>query len=114
MKTAITSILVAMEGQTGALQAFTNGIISAADAILGFSQDTEKMPKVLDAVSIAAGIVAAVMASRYVGAMYEATKKNIEHAASAYRVAAAQGAMAAAARAGSFALSLVGGPAGAA
>lgn len=114
MKTAITSILVAMEGQTGALQAFTNGIISAADAVLGFSQDTEKMPKVIDALSIAAGIVAAVMASRYVGAMYDATKENVRHAASAYRVAAAQGAMAAATRAGSFALSLVGGPAGAA
>lgn len=112
MKTAITSILVAIEGQTGALQAFTNGIISAADAILGFSQDTEKMPKVLDAVVIAAGIVAAVMASRYVGAMYTATAANIKHAASAYRVAAAQGAMAVASRAGSLALSLVGGPAG--
>lgn len=114
MKTAITSILVAMEGQTGALQAFTNGIISAADAVLGFSQDTEKMPKAIDALSVAAGIVAAVMASRYVGAMYAATAENIKHAASAYRVAAAQGAMAAAARAGSFALSLVGGPVGAA
>ncbi|WP_145507648.1 tape measure protein [Yersinia hibernica] len=114
MKTAITSILVAMEGQTGALQAFTNGIISAADAILGFSQDTEKMPKALGALSVAAGIVAAVMASRYVGAMYVATAENIKHAASAYRVAAAQGAMATSARAGSLALSLVGGPAGAA
>jgi tape measure domain-containing protein len=114
MKTAITSILVAMEGQTGALQTFTNGIISAADAILGFSQDTEKMPKALGALSVAAGIVAAVMASRYVGAMYVATAENIKHAASAYRVAAAQGAMATAARAGSLALSLVGGPAGAA
>lgn len=114
MKTAITSILVAMEGQTGALQAFTNGIISAADAVLGFSQDTERMPKAIDALSVAAGIVAAVMASRYVGAMYAATAENVKHAASAYRVAAAQGAMAAAARTGSFALSLVGGPAGAA
>lgn len=114
MKTAITSLLVSMENQTGALEAFTNGIISAADAVLGFSQDAQTMPKVLNAVSIAAGIVAAVMASRYVGAMFSATAENIKHAASAYRVVAAQGAMATAARAGSFALSLVGGPAGAA
>lgn len=114
MKTAITSLLVSMENQTGALQAFTNGIISAADAVLGFSQDTQTMPKVLNAVSIAAGIVAAVMASRYVGAMYTATAENIKHAASAYRVVAAQGAMATAISAGRFALSLVGGASGAA
>lgn len=114
MKTAITSLLVSMENQTGALQAFTNGIISAADAVLGFSQDTQTMPKVLNTVSIAAGIVAAVMASRYVGAMYTATAENIKHAASAYRVAAAQGAMATAISAGRFALSLVGGASGAA
>lgn len=114
IKTAITSLLVSMENQTGALQAFTNGLISAADGILGFSQNTEVMPKVLDTVAIAAGIVAAVMASRYVGALAVATAENFRHAASALRVVAAQGAMATAARAGSFALSLVGGPAGAA
>ncbi|WP_052238769.1 tape measure protein [Pectobacterium brasiliense] len=114
MKTAITSLLVAMEKETGALQAFTNGIISAADGILGFSQNTQMMPKVLDAVAISAGIVAAVMASRYVGAMQRATAENIKHAASSLRVVAAQGAMATAVQAGKFALSLVGGPAGAA
>lgn len=77
MKTAITSVLVAMEEQTGALQAFTNGIISAADSILGFSQDTEKMPKVMDALSVSVGVVAAVIASRYVGALSMATTAQV-------------------------------------
>ncbi|OWF90457.1 hypothetical protein B4916_15930 [Yersinia intermedia] len=73
MKTAITAILVEAEKGTGALQSFTNGIICAADALLTFSGDTQNMPKVIDAVTISAMALAAVMSSRLVGALVAAT-----------------------------------------
>lgn len=73
MKTAITAILVETEKGTGALQSLTNGIISAADALLNFSGDTQNMPKVIDAITISAMALAAVMSSRLVGALGSAT-----------------------------------------
>ncbi|EPN4473862.1 tape measure protein [Yersinia enterocolitica] len=73
MKTAITAILVETEKGTGALQSLTNGIISAADALLNFSGDTQNMPKVIDAITISAMALAAVMSSRLVGALSSAT-----------------------------------------
>ncbi|WP_264041551.1 tape measure protein [Pectobacterium carotovorum] len=73
MKTAITAILVEAEKGTGALQSFTNGIISAADALLNFSGDTQNMPKFIDAVTISATALAAVMSSRLVGALVSVT-----------------------------------------
>ncbi|GLY59651.1 hypothetical protein Pcaca05_05090 [Pectobacterium carotovorum subsp. carotovorum] len=69
MKTAITAILVETERGTGALQSFTNGIISAADALLNFSGDTQNMPRFIDAVTISATALAAVMSGRLVGAL---------------------------------------------
>ncbi|HGP3601905.1 TPA: tape measure protein [Yersinia enterocolitica] len=73
MKTAITAILVEVENGTGALQSFTNGIIAAADEILTFSSDTNNMPKVIDAVTISAAALAAVMSSKLVGALVSVT-----------------------------------------
>ncbi|HFU4534332.1 TPA: tape measure protein [Yersinia enterocolitica] len=73
MKTAITAILVETEKGTGALQSLTNGIISAADALLNFSGDTQNMPKVIDAITISAMALAAVMSSRLVGSLGSAT-----------------------------------------
>lgn len=73
MKTAITAILVESEKGTGALQSFTNGIISAADALLNFSGDTQNMPKFIDAVTLSATALAAVMSSRLVGALVSVT-----------------------------------------
>lgn len=68
----------------------------------------------LDIVSAIIGTVAAVMGSRYVGALVTSTAAQIQSAAAAYRLAAAQGEVAVASKLASGALALVGGPAGAA
>lgn len=69
IKTAITEILVSFEGQTSAIQTFTNGLISAADAILEFGRDSESMAGLIDIATIAAKAFALVMAGRYAGAL---------------------------------------------
>lgn len=69
MKTAFTEVLVAIEGQTGALQAFTNGLIAAADTILEFGRDSESMAGFIDTATIAAQAFALVLAGRYAGAL---------------------------------------------
>ncbi|MGZ8204233.1 tape measure protein [Enterobacter hormaechei subsp. xiangfangensis] len=69
IKTAITEILVSFEGQTSAIQTFTNGLISAADAILEFGRDSESMAGLIDTATIAAKAFALVMAGRYAGAL---------------------------------------------
>lgn len=73
LRTAITSILVAFEGQTGALQEFTNGLISAADSMLSFGQNSDLMRSVIGTTTNAALIFAAVMDARYTGALTQAT-----------------------------------------
>lgn len=67
-ETALTAVLVSLENQTGGLQALTDGIISAADAMLEFGQDAEKMGAFLDAASTAAAAFAAVIAGRVIQA----------------------------------------------
>ncbi|MEI9572372.1 tape measure protein [Escherichia coli] len=69
MKTAFTEVLVAIEGQTGALQTFTNGLITAADKILEFGRDSEEMAGFIDTATIAAKAFALVLAGRYAGAL---------------------------------------------
>lgn len=69
MKTAFTEVLVAIEGQTGALQTFTNGLISAADTILEFGRDSESMAGFIDTATIAAQAFALVLAGKYAGAL---------------------------------------------
>src|SRR5690606_4856813 len=68
--TALTAVLVALEDQTGALQAFTDGIIAAAGAVLAFSEDAEKMEGFLQLATVAGASLAAVVAGRMVSAMW--------------------------------------------
>ena len=74
-KTATTAILVAFENQSGAIQSVTNSIISAADSVLAFSEDTEAMKGALDGISTAAEYLAVAVGARLVTAMlaYTAT-----------------------------------------
>lgn len=102
MKTAITSVLVEMEKETGALQSFTNGVIAAADALLSFSGDTQNMPKIIDAVTIAVTALSAIMGARLVGAFASATSAKLQSvsASRAHQLAEVQSAQAAEAAAG--------------
>ncbi|WP_313667287.1 tape measure protein [Atlantibacter sp.] len=69
MKTAFTEVLVAIEGQTGSLQTFTNGLIATADTILEFGRDSEEMAGFIDTATIAAKAFALVLVGRYAGAL---------------------------------------------
>lgn len=67
-KTALTAVLVEIENQTGGLQALTDGIIGAADAMLSFGGDSEKVATFLNLATTAATSLAAVIAGRLIGA----------------------------------------------
>lgn len=60
LRTAVTSILVAFENETGALQEFTNGLIKSADWMLEFGNNAT-VKGVIDAASSAAIVFAGVM-----------------------------------------------------
>ncbi len=81
MKTAFTEVLVAIEGQTGALQTFTNGLIAAADTILEFGRDSEEMAGFIDTATIAAKAFALVLAGRYAGALKTGIASKVQHIA---------------------------------
>lgn len=81
MKTAFTEVLVAIEGQTGALQTFTNGLIAAADTILEFGRDSESMTGLIDTATIAAKAFALVLAGRYAGALKAGIASKVQHIA---------------------------------
>lgn len=68
-RTALTAVLVSLEKQTGGLQAVTDGIITAANVMLEFGGDAEKMAEFLDTATTAATALAAVLASRLLAAM---------------------------------------------
>lgn len=78
IKTAITAILVAFEGETGVIQGFTNGLIASADAMLKFSQNSDKMTGFIDASTTAALVLAGVLGSRYVGALAQSTAAKVQ------------------------------------
>jgi tape measure domain-containing protein len=78
MKTAFTEVLVAIENQTGALQTFTNDLISASDSILEFGRDSEGMAGFIDTATIAAQAFALVLAGRYAGALTTAAAAQIK------------------------------------
>lgn len=65
-RTALTQVLAALEKQTGALAAFTNGIITAADAVLVFGTDAEKMESFLQTATTAAAALGSVIAGRLI------------------------------------------------
>lgn len=68
-RTALTAVLVSLEKQTGGLQAVTDGIIEAANVMLEFGGDAEKMAAFLDTATTAATALAAVLASRLLAAL---------------------------------------------
>ncbi|MDU1197775.1 tape measure protein [Kluyvera ascorbata] len=78
IKTAITSILVAFENETGVIQEFTNGLIASADSMLKFSQDSEKMTGFIDAATTAATVFSGVIAARYVGALTQGIAAKVK------------------------------------
>lgn len=78
IKTAITAILVAFEGETGVIQGFTNGLIASADAMLKFSQNSDSMKGFIDASTTAALVLAGVIGSRYVGALVQSTAAKVQ------------------------------------
>lgn len=65
-KTALTQVLVSIEDQTGALYTLTNGIIAAADAVLNFGLDAQKMESFLQAAAVAGAALASVIAGRLI------------------------------------------------
>ncbi|WP_324710398.1 tape measure protein [Pseudomonas citronellolis] len=65
-KTALTQVLVSIEDQTGALDTLTNGIIAAADAVLNFGLDAQKMESFLQAAAVAGAALASIVAGRLI------------------------------------------------
>ncbi|MFV8932003.1 tape measure protein [Serratia fonticola] len=77
IKTAVTQIAVAFETQTGALQAFTNGLISAADGMLAFGQDSDKMSAAVQTGVTVATAFAALMGGRFAGSLAQSTSAKL-------------------------------------
>jgi tape measure domain-containing protein len=90
IKTAVTQIAVAFEGQTGALQKFTNGLISAADGMLSFSQDSEKMSTAVQTGVTAATVFATLMGGRFVGSLAQSTSAKLSGIIASRQLAAAE------------------------
>ncbi|ELK1314920.1 tape measure protein [Escherichia coli] len=90
IRTAVTEILVAFENETGVLQEFTSGLISAADGMLAFSRDSSTMSTAINAMTTAAMIFAAVMGARYVGSLKLATAEKIKGVIASRQQAAAE------------------------
>ncbi|WP_299996814.1 tape measure protein [uncultured Cedecea sp.] len=73
MNTAITSLLVGFENNTGVLKTFTESLISAADSMLSFSEDSDGMKAATDAGVVALGIFASLMAGKLTSSLVGAT-----------------------------------------
>lgn len=90
IKNAITVTLVAMEDQTGALQAVTDGIIKASEALLAFGNDSDAIADLLDAAAIAGASLAAVIAGRIVTALGASAVAMYQNTVGARALAAAE------------------------
>lgn len=90
MRTAVTAMLVAVEGQTGVIQGFTNSIITAADTILSFSENSEAMSGYIDSATLAAKAFALVMAGRYAGSLKDALSGKLQSIAATRQQTAAE------------------------
>lgn len=90
MRTAVTAMLVAVEGQTGVIQGFTNSIITAADTILSFSENSEAMSGYIDSATLAAKAFALVMAGRYAGSLKDAINGKLQSVAATRQQTAAE------------------------
>lgn len=66
MRTALQITLVALEEQTGALQTFTDTLVSAADMMIEFAGSAGGIETIMTAVTLAATSTAAVLAGRLV------------------------------------------------
>lgn len=66
MRTALQITLVALEEQTGALQTFTDTLVSAADMMIEFASSAGGIETIMTAVTLAATSTAAVLAGRLV------------------------------------------------
>lgn len=89
-KNAITTVLVGLENQAGAIQAVTDGIIIASEAMLEFGQDAEKMEAFLKLTTVAGASLAAVMAGRMLTAMVAGTQALYANTIAARAKAAAE------------------------
>lgn len=90
MRTAVTAMLVAVEGQTGVIQSFTNSIITAADTILSFSESSEAMTGYIDSATLAAKAFALIMAGRYAGSLKDALSGKLQSIAATRQQTAAE------------------------
>ncbi len=90
MRTAVTAMLVAVEGQTGVIQSFTNSIITTADTILSFSENSEAMTGYIDSATLAAKAFALVMAGRYAGSLKDALSGKLQSIAATRQQTAAE------------------------
>ncbi|WP_318378867.1 tape measure protein [Enterobacter sp.] len=90
MRTAVTAMLVAVEGQTGVIQSFTNNIITAADTILSFAENSEAMTGYIDSATLAAKAFALVMAGRYAGSLKDALSGKLQSIAATRQLTAAE------------------------
>src|SRR5690554_75260 len=88
-RNAITTVLVELENQTGAIQSVTDGIIAVSEAMLEFGQDAEKMESFLQLATTAAASLAAVMAGRVIMSMVAGTKALYANTVAARAKAAA-------------------------
>lgn len=69
MRTAMTAVFVEVENQTGAWQALTDGIITAADWILEAAGNSDKMAVLINGATTAVTALAAIMAGRLLTAI---------------------------------------------
>lgn len=76
-RNALTNLLVSLENQTGALEALTNGIITASEAVLDFSNNAENIEAVLTLASVAGASLASVIAGRLLTSMYATSAEFI-------------------------------------
>lgn len=90
VRNAMTTVLVALEEQTGGIQMVTDGIIAASEAMLEFGQDAEKMESFLNLATTAAASLAAVMAGRLLTSLGGATAALYQNTIAARAKAAAE------------------------
>lgn len=90
VRNALTTVLVALEEQTGGIQLVTDGIIAASEVMLEFGQDAEKMEAFLNLATTAAASLAAVMAGRILTSLGGATAALYQNTIAARAKAAAE------------------------
>lgn len=90
VRNAMTTVLAALEEQTGGIQKVTDGIIAASEAMLEFGQDAEKMESFLNLATTAAASLAAVMAGRILTSLGGATAALYQNTIAARAKAAAE------------------------